>query len=47
MSYVLNDQLHIFNTIRRSFLLVTPDESSFATLEEAPDYYNEVGIHYT
>ena len=44
MSYVLNDQLHIFDSIRRSLLLVTPNETSFATLEETPDYYEEVCI---
>ena len=46
-SVIFDDQLHLFNTFRRSILLVTPNESSFESVEEVPDYALEVRVQHT
>ena len=45
LSFVLDDGYHLFGTLRRAFLLVTPNETSFATIEETPDYLLEVFLN--
>ena len=33
-------------TLRQLFYLVTPDETTFARIEDVPNWFNEVGIKY-
>ena len=44
-SFNFVEELKLLSTFRRSILLVTPNESSFESIEETPDYTFEVWVH--